>query len=112
MSDRVLVIESLAPRPGTVDKQLLAQEEKKKQRGGLKGDELAQLDEEIKELSYLYVTVPGEKASPEYRIPLKEIREIRHHEDLMLARMAMLAKDGNIDVALEFLNWMLENVPE
>ena len=112
VSDRVLVVESLAPRPGTIEKQLEAYEEKKKGRAGLKGEELETFEEELLELNYLYVTVPGEKESPEYRIPLKQIREIIHHEDLMLRRMQMLAEAGNIDVALEFLNWMLENVPD
>ena len=112
MSDRVLVVESLAPRPGTIEKQVQAYEEKKKQRAGLKGDDLDKFEDELKELNYLYVTVPGEKESPEYRIPLKSIRQIVHHEDLMMQRMELLAKEGNIDVALEFLNWMLENVPD
>ena len=112
MSDHVLVVESLAPRPGTIDKQILAFEEKKKKRVGLEGEELEKLEKELKDLNYLYVTVPGEKVSPEYRIPLKEIRKIIHHEDLMMQRMELLAQEGNIDVALEFLNWMLENVPD
>jgi len=112
ISDRVLVVESLAPRPGTIDKQLLAFEEKKKQKSGLQGAELEAVEEEMLNLNFLYVTVPGEKESPEYRISLKQIRQIIHHEDLMMRRMELLAQAGNIDVALEFLNWMLENVPD
>lgn len=112
MSDRVLVVESLAPRPHTIDKQLQRFEEKKRERVGKEGAELEAIEAEMVNLNYLYVTVPGEKSSPEYRIPLKQIREIIHHEDLMLRRMKMLAEAGQIDVALEFLNWMLENVPD
>jgi tetratricopeptide (TPR) repeat protein len=112
MSDRVLVVESLAPRPGTIDKQIQRFEEKKREKIGKEGAELEAIEEEMVNLNYLYVTVPGEKNSPEYRIPLKQIREIVHHEDLMLRRMKMLAEAGQIDVALEFLNWMLENVPD
>ena len=112
VSDRVLVVESLAPRPGTIARQLLVLEEKKRQKVGLKGEALEKLEEQILNLNFLYVTVPGEKDSPEYRIPLKQVREIIHHEDLMLRRLEALAKEGNIDVALEFLNWLLENVPD
>lgn len=112
MSGRVLVVESLAPRPGTVEKRIQAHDELKKKRAGLEGEELEKFEAELKDLNFLYVTVPGEKVSPEYRIPLKEIRQIIHHEDLMLQRMDLLAQEGNIDVALEFLNWMLENVPD
>lgn len=112
LSDRVLVVESLAPRPNTIDKQIQRFEEKKKEKVGKEGAELEAIEEEMVNLNYLYVTVPGEKESPEYRIPLKEIREVIHHEDLMLRRMKMLAEEGQIDVALEFLNWMLENVPD
>ncbi len=112
LSGRVLVVESLAPRPGTVAKRIQAHDELKKKRAGLEGEELEQFEKELMELNFLYVTVPGEKVAPEYRLPLKEVREIIHHEDLMLRRMEMLAQAGNIDVALEFLNWMLENVPD
>ena len=111
-SGRVLVVESLAPRPGTIEKRIQAHDELKGKRAGLEGEELEKFEKELRDLNFLYVTVPGEKVSPEYRIPLKEIRQIIHHEDLMLRRMDMLAQAGNIDVALEFLNWMLENVPD
>ncbi len=111
-SHRVLVVESLAPRPDTLTKQQATLEEKKKQKPGLKGAELDKLEVEILNLNFLYVTVPGEKETPEYRIPVKQVLQIVHHEDLMLRRMELLAKEGNIDVALEFLNWMLENVPD
>lgn len=111
-SGRVLVVESLAPRPDTIAKQLQKLEERKKERSGLKGEELEALEKELLDLNFLYVTVPDEKTNPEYRIPLNQIREIVHHEDLMLRRMEMLAREGNIDVALEFLNWLLENVPD
>ena len=112
VSHKVLVVESLAPRPDTLFKQLASQDEKKGHKSGLKGDELEKLEQEIQDLHFLYVTVPGEKESPEYRIPVKQIAQILHHEDLMLKRMELLAQEGNIDVALEFLNWMLENVPD
>ncbi len=111
-SHRVLVVESLAPRPDTLAKQQTTLEEKKKQRAGLKGAELDKFEEELLNLNFLYVTVPGEKETPEYRIPVNQVLQIVHHEDLMLRRMELLAKEGNIDVALEFLNWMLENVPD
>ncbi len=112
VSDRVLVVESLAPRPDTIGKQQAAHAAKLKQRGGLKGDDLDKYEEELLELNFLYVTVPEGKDAPEYRIPLTQIRQVIHHEDLMMQRMEMLAQEGNIDVALEFLNWMLENVPD
>lgn len=111
-SGRVLVVESLAPRPGTIAKQVATAEARKKERLGLKGEELEKLERELRDLNFLYVTVPGEKETPEYRILLSQIEQIIHHEDLMLQRMQMLAQAGNIDVALEFLNWMLENVPD
>lgn len=112
VSHKVLVVESLAPRPDTIVKQEATLAEKKAQKAGVKGDEAEKLEKEIVDLNFLYVTVPGEKETPEYRIPLKQILQVIHHEDLMLKRMDLLAKEGNIDVALEFLNWMLENVPD
>ncbi len=112
VSHKVLVVESLAPRPGTIAKQEADLAEKKTQKGGLQGADLEKFEQELVDLNFLYVTIPGEKEAPEYRIPLKQIERIIHHEDLMLQRMDLLAKEGNIDVALEFLNWMLENVPD
>jgi hypothetical protein len=61
LSDRVLVVESLAPRPNTIDKQLQRFEEKKKEKVGKEGAELEAIEEEMVNLNYLYVTVPGEK---------------------------------------------------
>ncbi|RLS53878.1 MAG: hypothetical protein DWH91_13270 [Planctomycetota bacterium] len=111
ITDKVLVVESIVPRPDTLAKRVLEIEAKQKSKQGLTGDDLEKVKQEYDDLQYLYFTVPEQSAAPEVRIPLKNIRQIIHHEDLMLKRMQLLVEEGNIDLALEFLNWMLDKVP-
>ncbi len=111
LSDRVLVVESIVPRPDTLGKRQAEYDAKQKEKQGLTGDELAKVQEEQAELAYLYFTVPDQKEAPEVRIAIKDIRQIVHHEDLMLKQMQQLVEKGEIDLALEFLNWMLDKVP-
>ncbi len=61
LSDRVLVVESLAPRPNTIDKQLQKFEEKKKEKVGKEGAELEGHRGRDGQLNYLYVTVPAKR---------------------------------------------------
>lgn len=99
----VVVCEPIVPRPNTL---ALRQEElakKMEERRGKTGNELQQLNDEIEELNYLEITIPEVKENPEFRLELRRIDSIIHHEDLMLRRIDALLNEGDVPVSLELL---------
>ena len=109
-TEDVLIVESLSPRPGTLE---LRQEEidnKEAQRRGTVGSERDRIQEELNELRSLAVVLPDIGDNREFRLPIRRIRKIIHHEDHMLRRATLLLQERRIPQALELLtrlqlNW-------
>jgi hypothetical protein len=108
----VIVCESVVPRPDTLN---LRQQEIKAlldSRAGKSKDEVDEINRKVLELGDLVITIPGDMENPEYRLDLRRIDRIMHHEDLMLQRIDQLARDGDLEPGYELL-WRLErNWPE
>jgi hypothetical protein len=100
-NDFVLIVEPVAPRPDTVAKLEQEYNTLLRQKPGKKDEELEELNRQLEELKYLLVTLPDDKEVPEYRLPLKQVRQVLYHEDLILKRVDLLIAEQNIDVALE-----------
>ncbi len=99
----VVVCESVSPRPNTIATLQAQIDAKNAERAGKTGDELQRIRDEIDDLSNLDITLVNESENPEYRVELRRIKQIIHHEDLMLRRMNALINEGNLDLAYEML---------
>lgn len=100
----VLTVESLVPRPNTM---ALRQEEidaVEAERRKAPANAREKFTEKLAELSQLEVVIPGVQGNPEFKLPLRRVVEIIHHEDLMIQRINELLKEGKIDSSLELLN--------
>lgn len=103
-NEDVLVVESLVPRPGTIEAQQIELDEIKQELRTTPSDQRQPLIDRIEELNHLYVTVPGVQGVQEFRVPTKTVTTIIHHEDLMLRRIYALLDQNKIDPALEILS--------
>jgi ABC-type transport system substrate-binding protein len=99
----VVVCEPVVPRPETLALRQAVLEQKMEERRGKTGDELQQLNDEIEELNYLEITIPELTENPEFRLELRRIDTIIHHEDQMLRRIDALLNEGEVPVSLELL---------
>jgi ABC-type transport system substrate-binding protein len=101
--DEVLIVESLVPRPGTIEhiEEQIKEKEEARRRSSTR-EEREEIQEELNELKDLAVILPVE-GSPEFKLPLNRILEIRHHEDLMLRKIDELLEEKNIEQSLELL---------
>ncbi len=107
----VVVCVPIVPRPDTIAKQQKAIEDKMKERRGLMGADLERINREIEALGYLNITLPGETENPEYRVELRRVERIVHHEDLMLQRIALLLGERDLEPAYELLFRLERNTP-
>ncbi len=103
-TDEVLIVESVSPRPDTVNRRLAEIEEKKKLRNQSTGDERTRIQNEMNELERLVVIIPDEQGSPEFKLPLNQIKGIIHHEDHMLKRIDLLLEEKNVSKAMELID--------
>jgi len=104
-TNEVLIVESVAPRPQTLEKRLAEIEEKKELRARAQGAEKEQLSEELKDLQSLAVVLPGTgEGAGEFNLPIRRIRGFIHHEDHMLRRIELLLDEEEIDQPLEILD--------
>lgn len=97
---RLLVAEPVFPRPDTLKK---VQDERNAILADLNRRASPEGKARLEELFRLAVFVPGEGASAEYRIRIDDLREIVHHEELMLRRVDRLLDDGDTRKAFELL---------
>ena len=103
-NDDVAEVESLTPRPDTLE--LL---EEKQSRAGRREGEYAGWDREraraeVQKLDFLDVKIPDEDLDEvRFRIERKKIARIVHHEDLMLRRAEAAADAGDLRTAFEVL---------
>jgi hypothetical protein len=111
-TDDVLVVDSLVPRPDTLAKiqeKITAKEEERRKASS---EDRPKITEEIEALGFLYLTLPDGREVSEFRLPLKLVKTIIHHEDLMLRRLDALLAERNIEQALELLMRLQRDRPD
>jgi tetratricopeptide (TPR) repeat protein len=97
---RVLVVEPVFPRPNTlakIDAERDAILTDPKRRFSPEGRE------RLNALTKLSIFLPGKDASTEYQLSVTDVKEIIHHEDLMLQRADQLIDAGETRKAFELL---------
>lgn len=99
--DYVLVVEPVVPRPDTLAKIDKAYNELLRLKPMTPPEEQESLQARIEEQRFLTVILPGESELPEYRIPIKMVKQVLHHEDLILRRIDQLVEANEIEVAME-----------
>ncbi|AMV18379.1 ABC transporter substrate-binding protein [Planctomyces sp. SH-PL14] len=99
--DYVLVVEPVVPRPDTLAKIDRAYNDLLRLKPTTPPEEMENLQARIDEQKFLAVILPGESELPEYRIPIKMVKQVLHHEDLVLRRIDQLVEANEIDVAME-----------
>lgn len=100
----VLTVESLIPRPDTLKLRQQEIEATRAEQRQVPPNQREPFVKKLEELDLLYVTLPDVQGNPEFRLPLRRVVEIIHHEDLMIRRIDALLKEGEIEPALELLN--------
>lgn len=63
-------------------------------------------------LQHLDITIPELEPEPEYRVPIREVQRIIHHEDLWLQRIDQTIAGKNIDLAMELLGGLQQSRPD
>lgn len=99
--DYVLVVEPVVPRPDTLAKIDRAYNDLLRLKPTTPPEEQEDLQARIDEQKFLAVILPGESELPEYRIPIKMVKQVLHHEDLVLRRIDQLIEANEIDLAME-----------
>jgi len=97
---RLLVVEPVFPRPDTLKR---IQDERNAILADLNRRASPEGKARLEELFRLTVFVPDDGASAEYRIRVEDLREIVHHEEMMLRRADRLLDDGDTRKAFELL---------
>lgn len=105
----VLTVESLVPRPNTLEAREREVEELEKQRQQTPPDQRQRFVDQLNDLKSLNVTLPNVQGNPEFKLPIRQIVEIIHHEDLVIRRINALLKEKEIDPALELISRLRQN---
>jgi peptide/nickel transport system substrate-binding protein len=101
----VLVTLPVSPRPETLKKikDRVEKAEKERPRRTTK-EEKAELESRLYKLRRLYITLKDAGGgNPERAVYYKDIKEVIHHEDLLLLRIGKLQDEGNLALAFELL---------
>lgn len=102
-NDYVLVVEPVYPRPDTLGQ---LETSLKESYNWPKPKNKTEIDEQRKlraEFNFIQLTLIDEKESPEYRIQRSSVKQIIHHEDLILKRIDELLKANQLRTAFEIL---------
>lgn len=108
---RLLIVEPVFPQPSTLEK--IQQE-----RDAIQEDRRRRFSAEgrarLTELNSLNIFLPGEgeAASEEFQIPVTQVQEILHHEDLMLRQAAALIDAGKTREAFELVIVVARHNPQ
>ncbi|MCA9074789.1 MAG: hypothetical protein KDA93_07140 [Planctomycetaceae bacterium] len=109
--DAVIVVEPISPRPNTLRIKQEALDAKIKERQGIPNSGLEAYRKELEEARLLALRLPDQEDEADYLIELDKIKQIIHHEDLMLRRVDILTGEENFDLAYELLNIVRRNTP-
>ncbi|MBS0266184.1 MAG: hypothetical protein JSS02_29915 [Planctomycetes bacterium] len=99
-TNKVIVVEPVTPRPGTLDD--IAQRVARSARKSSDPPETEEAKRRRLNLGYLQVTLPDNQDQP-YRLSAKLIKEIVYYEDLMLRRIDQLLDEKKIRQAYELI---------
>lgn len=102
-TSEVVVTEPIAPRPNTIARVRQEQDVLRAELTKTSGDEREAIRKRVDDMNFLFVVVPDSGSAEEYRLPVRRVVEIRHHEDLMIQRIDMLLSEGQIPPAMELL---------
>lgn len=111
LTDEVIVSESIAPRPNTLDQLDAAFKVKEKERRGKTGADLEIFKRELDDLKYVNVILPGPPLL-DVRVLRNKVARIIHHEDHMLLRVDVLLQEKNIELANELLIQLQRQWPD
>ncbi len=111
ITDELVVSESIAPRPNTVDVLEAAFRAKEKDRRGKTGAELETFKRELDDLRYVNLILPGPPPL-EVRVIRSKVAKIIHHEDHMLLRVDALLQEKNVELANELLVQLQRQWPD
>ncbi|GAB4154622.1 MAG: hypothetical protein Tsb009_31270 [Planctomycetaceae bacterium] len=102
-NDDVIIAEPVSPRPETLKKIEARIAESLKWPIPQTRAERAEQNEKRRLLPYLFITLRDGGENPERKIHKREIREIIHHEDLLLRRIGILQDEGDLALSFELL---------
>ncbi len=113
-NDDVIVVQPVYPRPDT-----LAQMQKKiedfdnKKPRPKTPEEMKKRKADREALHYLEISLPAKEGeeNPEFRLHMKHIKQIIHHEELMLRRVDKFVDEGKIKDAFEMLFGIERRLP-
>lgn len=100
-NDQVLVVEPLQPRPDVLEQIQYELDELIKIRPS-SGRDLEQWREEYDQAQFFRLRILNDRESQLYEIHRRYIKEILHHEDMMILRLNELINSGQYDLAREF----------
>ena len=101
IKDEVILSEPVRPRPYTKEtmEQLITDWPKGKSPAERRDTKL-----EFERLHFLTIVLPETKADqPEYQLPIRFLKDVVHHEDLMLRRIDMLMDESKFRTAFEMM---------
>lgn len=109
--DEVLVTEPVEPRPNTLETMQARLDASYKWPRAVTTEEAEAQREKRNRLHYLYLVLPDDDLHQFYRLDMKYIRQVIHHEDLTLKRVHLLLDEGQLAEAYELLLVLQRNTP-
>ncbi|MCA9004986.1 MAG: hypothetical protein KDA70_06890 [Planctomycetaceae bacterium] len=102
-NDSVLVVEPIYPRPDTLGQLDLALKESYNWPKPKSKEEIEEQRKMRADMNFIQITLIGDKETPEYRIQRKSVKEVIHHEDLIIKRIDLLFQEKDLKTAFELL---------
>lgn len=103
VGDRVVFSRAISPRPNTLQRQAEEIETLRRQRTPTDPDAAARFRERLIRLSRVRGGFPGSSQFPEFYIKVSDVKDIWHHEDLILKRADLLMEENKLNQAYELL---------
>lgn len=111
LNEDVLRVHQISPRPFPLQERKQAIAAKEVERIRLAGEAKDRVTREIEELSHLIVTLPDETDRREFSLPIRQIRAVIHHEELVLRRIELLYAENQLSLAYELLSRLQREHP-
>ena len=111
-TEDVIVVEPVYPRPDTLAQMQKKIDEHNDKLKNTPATEVEQWRAERERLNHLRLTLPGDKEQPEYQLHIRFIREIIHHEDLMLRRVNESLDNRDLRGAFELIMRIERRYPD
>ncbi|SFH72086.1 ABC transporter substrate-binding protein [Planctomicrobium piriforme] len=111
-NDDVLIVSPVQPRPLKI-KDLMDQiAAKELERARVVGEARERMTRELEEVSLITVILPEGDDRREFKLSVKYLKQVVHHEDLMLRRIDTLLNENNLPVAFELLSRLQRDRPD